>query len=101
MTPHLNHHQPRHEPAGLRGRHIPREHFQARFGRTHCFRINRPLIVEGRPRFQFAGVSFGIAGLWPPAWSFADAVYVENINGMYFLLNPADPAVRVPVHVLG
>jgi len=38
---------------------IPDDRFRANFGREHVFVINRPVIVEGQPRFQYGGYWFG------------------------------------------
>lgn len=79
---------------------IPEEHFRAHFGRTHVFRINRPVIVAGVPRFQFGGYWFGIAEPWPVGWYYTDEVYVDYIEGVYYLINPVRPGVRIVVNVI-
>src|SRR5712692_6230481 len=51
-------------PAG-KGVRIPDDKFRAHFGRQHTFVVNRPVIVEGRPRFQYTGYWFEIVDPWP------------------------------------
>src|SRR5579864_6686440 len=47
-------------PAGKTVR-IPDDKFRAQFGRPHTFVVSRPVVVEGQPRFQYAGYWFVIA----------------------------------------
>jgi len=82
------------------GGRIPDDRFRANFGRAHVFVINRPVIVEGAPRFQYGGYWFVIAGPWPAGLAYTDQVYVDYIDGEYFLLCPAHPGVRVSINVV-
>jgi hypothetical protein len=34
--------------------------------------INRPVIVENRPRFQYRGYWFEIVDPWPVGWAYTD-----------------------------
>ena len=86
-------------PAGKTA-HIPDEKFRANFGRQHTFVISRPVIVEGRPRFQYAGYWFEIVDPWPAEWAYTDDVYVDYIDGDYFLFDLLHPGVRVVVFVI-
>ena len=79
---------------------IPEERFHANFGRAHVFRINRPVIVAGVPRFQFGGFWFEIVDPWPVGWAYTDEVYVDYIDGVYYVINPLHPEVRVVVNVV-
>ncbi|HZU33108.1 MAG TPA: hypothetical protein VFB79_18475 [Candidatus Angelobacter sp.] len=81
-------------------RRIPEEHFRAHFGREHWFRINRPVIVAGAPRFQYDGYWFGFAQPLPPGWRYSDEVYVDNIDDNYYLLSPAHPGIRISINLL-
>jgi len=78
---------------------IPEDHFRANFGREHVFVINRPVIVEGHPRFQYGGYWFGFAEPWPVGWYYTDNVYVDYIDGGYYLYNPVHPGFRIVVNV--
>jgi flagellar motor protein MotB len=79
---------------------IPEDRFRANFGREHVFIINRPVIVEGRPRFQYGGFWFGFGQPWPVGWLYTDNVYVDYIDGGYYLYNPFHPGIRVIVTVI-
>lgn len=85
-------------PAGKSER-IPDDKFRQNFGREHVVVINRPVIVEGRPRFQSSGYWFEIVDPWPSDWLYTDQVYVDYIDGEYFLFNVAHPGVRIALFV--
>jgi hypothetical protein len=78
---------------------IPDDKFRQHFGREHVVVINRPVIVEGRPRFQNGGYWFEIVDPWPSDWLYTDQVYVDYIDGEYFLFNVAHPGVRIALFV--
>lgn len=86
-------------PAGKRVDRIPDDKFRQNFGREHVTVINRPVIVEGRPSFQFGGYWFGISQPWPAGWAYTDQVYVDYIDGEYFLFDVLHPGVRVALVV--
>ncbi len=79
---------------------IPEDRFHANFGREHVFVINRPVIVEGQPRFQYGGYWFGFRQPWPVGWLYTDNVYVDYVDGGYFLYNPFHPGIRVVIIVI-
>ncbi len=85
------------KPAGGR---IPDDRFRANFGREHTFHIGRPVIVAGAPRFQYGGYWFVIAQPWPVGWAYTDVVYVDYINGGYYLLSPVHPGVQLSINVV-
>ncbi len=84
-----------------RGATIPQDKFQAHFGRSHTFVINKPVIVEGQPRFQVAGFWFVIVDPWPVGWLYTDACYIDFIDDTYFLFDPLHPGVQVAIFVVG
>ena len=86
-------------PAGKRVDRIPDDKFRSNFGKQHVTVINRTTIVEGRPSFQFGGYWFGISDAWPVGWAYSDQVYVDYIDGEYFLFNVLHPGVRVALIV--
>lgn len=94
----------RSEPAlrlSVRGEgRIPEERFRSNFGREHNFRIGSPIMVGGYSRFQYGGFSFGFVQPWPDGWYYTDDVYVDYIDGEYFLFNPYYPDVRVSISVV-
>src|SRR6202047_1697568 len=76
---------------------IPDDRFRASFGQEHVFVISEPVIVEGFSRFQYGGFSFGFIQPWPDGWYYTDDVYVDYIDGEYFLFNPYYPGPRVGI----
>jgi hypothetical protein len=84
---------------GNHGR-IPDDRFRANFGREHVFVMNRPVIIEGQPRFQYGGYWFGFSQPWPEGWAYSDNVYVDYEDGEYYLYNPYHPGIRVIVIVM-
>lgn len=86
--------------ASNNGRRIPDDRFRARFGRQHAFRINRPVMVSGAARFQYGGYWFGFVDPWPVGWYYTDQVYVDYIDGGYYLLSPVHPGVQISISVV-
>ena len=82
------------------GGRIPEDRFRANFGRAHTFTIGHPVIVAGTPRFQYGGYWFVIAQPWPVGWAYTDVVYVDFIDGGYFLLSPVHPGVQISINVI-
>jgi primosomal protein N' len=80
--------------------HIPDERFHSNFGREHVFRISSPRIVDGYSRFQYGGYWFGFVQPWPVGWYYTDDVYVDFIDGGYYLYNPYYPDDRVSISVV-
>jgi len=80
--------------------HIPDEQFHAHFGREHTFRIGHPTVVEGQPRFQYGGYTFVMVDPWPVGWGYDDMVYVDYIDGVYYLIDPMHPGVQIVVNVI-
>ena len=91
-------HEQQAQRTGGHGR-IPDDRFRANFGREHVFIINRPVIVEGQPRFQYGGYWFGFGQPWPVGWFYTDNVYVDYVDGGYYLYNPVHPGIRIVVNV--
>jgi hypothetical protein len=85
-------------PAG-KSQRIPDDKFRAHFGREHTIVINRPVIVEGQPRFQSGGYWFVISDPWPVGWAYTDQVYVDYVDGEYFLFDVLHPGVRIALFV--
>ena len=84
---------------GNHGR-IPDDRFRANFGHEHVFVINRPVIIEGQPRFQYGGYWFGFSQPWPVDWLYTDNVYVDFVDGGYYLYNPFHPGIRIVIIVI-
>ena len=79
---------------------IPDDRFRANFGQEHVFVINEPVIVDGYSRFQYGGFWFGFMNPWPAGWYYTDDVYVDFIDGGYYLCNPYYPGARVSISVV-
>jgi outer membrane biosynthesis protein TonB len=79
---------------------IPDDHFRSYFGSKHSFRIGQPTLVGGYSRFQYGGYWFGFVQPWPDGWYYTDDVYVDYINGGYYLCNPSYPGNQVAISVV-
>jgi len=79
---------------------IPDDRFHANFGQEHVFVINEPIMVGGFSRFQYGGFYFGFVDPWPDGWYYTDDVYVDYIDGGYYLCNPYYPDARVSISVV-
>jgi hypothetical protein len=78
---------------------IPDERFRASFGRGHTFHVSRT-DFEGRSRrFQYGGFWFAMVNPWPAEWLYTDSVYVDYMNGEYFLCDPIHPGVYLSITV--
>ena len=97
--PAAQHEQQAQRAEGNHGR-IPDDRFHANFGREHVFVINRPVIIEGQPRFQYGGYWFGFSQPWPVGWAYSDDVYVDYVDGGYYLYNPFHPGIRIIIIVI-
>lgn len=73
--------------------------YRAHFGREHRFRIRRVRVVEGYHRFAYGGYTFGYAQPLPRDWRRDDDVYVEYVQGGYFLCNPRHPGIRISLTI--
>ena len=88
----------RSQPAASHGR-IPDDRFRASFGRAHTFHVNRAEFAGASPRFQYGGFWFALVDPWPAAWLYTDDVYVDYMNGGYFLCDPVHPGVYLSINV--
>lgn len=80
---------------GGHGRRVPEQQFRTSFGREHHFRVQRN---EDR-RFNYGGYYFTYNDTWPSDWDYNDDVYVDEIDGEYYLINPRHPGMRLMVVV--
>ncbi|HXN72679.1 MAG TPA: hypothetical protein VN861_09025 [Candidatus Acidoferrales bacterium] len=79
---------------------IPDAQFHSHFGHEHTFKVGHPVVVEGQSRFQFGGYWFGFSEAWPVGWAYTDDVYVDYIDGEYFLIDPVHPGLRLQLIVV-
>jgi hypothetical protein len=82
-----------HANNGGHGRRVPEEKFRASFGSSHHFHVQR----SNDRRFNYGGYYFTYAEAWPGDWDYNDDVYIDEIDGEYYLLNPRHPGVRLVV----
>ena len=87
---------PAQRDAGNRNaRRIPDQDFRTNFGREHAFRVAR----RDDRRFNYGGYWFVYSQPWPAGWSYDDDVYVDDIDGEYYLIDPIHPGIRLLVIV--
>jgi len=79
---------------------IPDARFRSHFGREHRFRIGSPRMVGGYSRFQYGGYWFGFVNPWPEGWYYTDDVYIDYLDGGYYLYDPYYPGVRISICVV-
>ena len=79
---------------------IPEDRFRANFGEGHRFVIREPVMVGGYSRFQYGGFWFGFVNPWPVDWYYSDDVYVDYIDGGYYLCNAYYPGERISISVV-
>jgi hypothetical protein len=79
---------------------ISDERFHSNFGREHEFSIGRPVLVGGYSRFQYGGYWFGFVEPWPADWYYTDDVYIDYVDGGYYMYNPYYPGARFSISVV-
>jgi hypothetical protein len=85
--------QQKSEPVQKAHAQIPADRFKANFGQQHRFHVSQA-DYNGR-RFAYGGYSFGFVDPWPSNWLYTQDVYVVEIDGVYYLCNPAFPGVNL------
>jgi hypothetical protein len=73
--------------------------YRAHFGHEHSFRMKRPRMINGYNRFQYGGYWFGFNQGWPAGWSYDDTVYVEYLDGAYYLCDLRFPGVQITLNM--
>jgi primosomal protein N' len=79
---------------------IPDDRFHANFGRGHNFHMGNPVLVGGYSRFQYGGFWFGFVQPWPSGWYYTDDVYIDYVDGGYYMYNPYYPGTRFSISVV-
>jgi hypothetical protein len=98
-------HRTWHARGGYHGYRIPQARFRAHFGRAHWFRVHSVpiIVVNGHPRFQYAGFWFSLVDPWPQFWASTwyetDDVCIDYVNDGYYLYNRRHPGVAIAVSV--
>jgi hypothetical protein len=78
---------------------IPDDRFRANFGSGHNFHMGNPVLVGGYSRFQYGGFWFGFVQPWPVGWYYTDDVYIDYVDGGYYMFNPYYPGARFSLSV--
>jgi hypothetical protein len=79
---------------------IPDDRFRSHFGREHAFHMGNPVLVGGYSRFQYNGFWFGFVEPWPVGWYYTDNVYIDYVDGGYYMYNPYYPGSRFSISVV-
>jgi hypothetical protein len=79
---------------------IPDAQFRSNFGRGHNFHMGNPVLVSGYSRFQYGGFWFGFVQPWPAGWYYSDDVYIDYVDGGYYMYNPYHPGARFSISVV-
>jgi hypothetical protein len=79
---------------------IPDDRFRASFGSGHNFHMGNPVLVGGYSRFQYSGFWFGFVQPWPVGWYYTDDVYIDYVDGEYYMYNPYHPGARFAISVV-
>jgi primosomal protein N' len=79
---------------------IPDDRFRANFGSGHNFHMGNPVLVGGYSRFQYGGFWFGFVQPWPSGWYYTDDVYIDYVDGGYYMYNPYYPGTRFSISVV-
>jgi hypothetical protein len=82
------------------GRRIPDDRFRASFGSAHYFQISTPFVIGGYSRFNYGGFAFGLYQPWPYGWYYTDDVYVDYLDGNYYLYDRVHPGARIQINVV-
>ena len=82
------------------GQRIPDDKFRSHFGRQHTFKVQKTVIVEGQPRFQYGGYWFALSNPWPGDWAYTDDCYIDYIDGEYVLIDLLHPGTQIAVIVV-
>jgi hypothetical protein len=92
---HVNAQQAQRDGGNGNARRIREEDFHSHFGREHAFRVTR----SDNRRFNYGGYWFVYNDPWPAGWSYSDDVYVDEIDGEYYLIDPVHPGLRLMIVV--
>jgi hypothetical protein len=79
---------------------IPDERFRSSFGHQHSFHMGNPVLVGGYSRFQYSGFWFGFVEPWPTGWYYTDDVYIDYVDGGYYMYDPYYPGARFAISVV-
>jgi hypothetical protein len=69
----------------------PDEKFRTQIGREHHFRVTR----SSDRRVSYGGYYFTYSEAWPGDWSYDDDVYIDYLDGQYYLIDLRHPGARL------
>jgi hypothetical protein len=76
---------------------IDNAHYNRSFGSGHSFHVNRG--DYDRHRFAYGGYNFGFAQPWPVGWGYDDDVYVDYVDGGYYMYDRFHPGLRLSINI--
>jgi hypothetical protein len=85
--------------SGNRYGRISNANYSSHFGHEHSFHMGRPELSGGYNRFQYGGYSFGYNQGWPVGWGYADAMYVDYVDGDYYMYDLRHPGIRLTLNI--
>ena len=62
--------------------------------------MGNPVMVGGYSRFQYGGFWFGFVQPWPTGWYYTDDVYIDYVDGEYYMFDPYYPGQRFAISVV-
>jgi hypothetical protein len=92
--------QPRLRLSARGDKRISNTRFRSSFGREHRFQVGNPVLVGGYSRFRYGGYWFGFVEPWPTDWYFTDDVYIDYVDGGYYMYNSYYPDTRFALTVV-
>lgn len=92
---HTQNQQAQRDGGNRNSRRISEQDFHQHFGREHTFRVSR----SNDRRFNYGGYYWVYNEPWPSDWAYSDDVYVDEIDGEYYLIDPGHPGVRLLIVV--
>jgi len=87
--------QAQRDGGGNGARTIKETDFRAHFGREHTFRVAH----RDDRRFNYGGYWFVYNDPWPAGWSYSDEVYVDEVDGQYYPIDPVHPGIQLLIIV--
>jgi biotin carboxyl carrier protein len=83
-----------------RGKQIPDDRYQAKFGQEHHFHGVHFSGGNGARRFAYGGYNFELVDAWPAGWAYTDEYYIIFVDGSYYLCDPNYPGVQIAIIVV-
>jgi len=90
---------------GYNGYRVPDDRFRLYFGAEHFFRMSAlpMLFVGGYPRFQYDGYWVTFMDPWPedwpPTWYETDDIYIDYVDGGYYVYDRNYPGIGIAVMI--